>query len=367
MFMYQNETSRSPRIRLGIKFASNIVELRRITDRDDPNYIQKGRNMGVFASKNIEKDTYLLSYPGLVRREDNDTNVSDYDVPFRPTVDGDLYAVVPVQWGNESRYINDIRHHSSRVRSPNICLKTCWSRHTGERFTGVFSIRNIRANEQLLIDYGSRYWNLDSRKKHIHIGKSPISLEWAIERGIVSATELETKAPTADTVTRCEQALKAGKKPNKKSERAPKIVTPEQREKVKGFIEVCGGDLSEQRAIDLLRQNNWSVQKAVAMYLDQAATLSFYEHQRNSEEIELKIAKEASLTGVEGTTSEVETAMDCVEIKGGRSEAAGSRLPPDVKVHELRVDPLQQNQTAENPDDTTPPHSNEPSSSTYRR
>mmetsp|Transcript_16557 Transcript_16557/g.26431 ORF Transcript_16557/g.26431 Transcript_16557/m.26431 type:complete len:633 (-) Transcript_16557:8-1906(-) len=176
-FIHPGETmENSLRLRLCINYSSaDVVKIKTISDREDPNYVQPGHNRGLFANTFIEKGAFILPYSGKVVLADDD-GCCDYEIPFPAYDPTRSYVVRPLEYGNEARFINDYRHHGCRQRHANVQLKQAWSRHTGACFIGVFAKLDIGIGEELLMDYGKHYWQLQRRKRHLGLPKAVIPI-----------------------------------------------------------------------------------------------------------------------------------------------------------------------------------------------
>jgi uncharacterized protein len=98
--------------------------------------------LGLFTIAPIERDTFIIEYKGpILARDEADERGGKYlfDINSRKTVDGKSR-------GNTARYIN----HSCR---PN-CEPEIVRGHIY-----IFSLRKIRAGEELCYDYGKEYFN----------------------------------------------------------------------------------------------------------------------------------------------------------------------------------------------------------------
>jgi len=115
----------------------------------------------------------------------------DYEIPFPAYDPKKSYVVRPLEYGNEARFINDYRYHGCRRRRANVELRQAWSRHVGACFIGVFASSNIRVGEELLMDYGTQYWRVQQRKRHLELPRAVITIPSEDEAGQYLAAEVE--------------------------------------------------------------------------------------------------------------------------------------------------------------------------------
>ncbi|GAB5364782.1 hypothetical protein AAMO2058_000999900 [Amorphochlora amoebiformis] len=166
-YSFQDETCMSIRGCLSKRINNiHVVQVRPVRDRADPCYCQRDHNLGVFAVRPIKKGSFVLSYIGKISHDGMDNGSSshedvntDYDLELGRIVEEEkesVFVIQPKQFGNEAKYINDYRFHSTKI----------------------FAIRDIEREEQLLIDYGGKYWERKTggkkRKRHLQIKKAEI-------------------------------------------------------------------------------------------------------------------------------------------------------------------------------------------------
>ena len=128
-------------------------------------YISKsniqGAGMGVFAKKNIKKNTKLGEYTGKIYNANDYLNdngnfpdLSNNKYLMMTTKNGKIHNLIDgLDGGNWTRYINGIKTYSQSG------LENCeFYQYSGKIF--VRSIKNITKNEEIIIDYGPNYdWN----------------------------------------------------------------------------------------------------------------------------------------------------------------------------------------------------------------
>ncbi len=127
-----------------------------------PVYIMKiddNVGYGVFAAQDIPADAFIGEYAGVVQEEDEDTGSemdhggyeSDYSWYYLDDIEGlPTLEINGRLEGNEMRFVN----HGP---SPNIAVEH--TLHHGQWIIFFRAARDIGKDEQLLIDYGSAYWD----------------------------------------------------------------------------------------------------------------------------------------------------------------------------------------------------------------
>jgi SET domain-containing protein len=108
---------------------------------------------GLFATKKIPPNTFILFYLGEVHADARET--SDYDLSlFRGQ--GDISIGVDAQkMGNEARFVNDYRGVATK---PNAIFKDART-EDGELRMGIWSATTeIKKGEEILLSYGRRWW-----------------------------------------------------------------------------------------------------------------------------------------------------------------------------------------------------------------
>lgn len=125
-----------------------IVQVRRIDDDKHPVYGQ----YGLFALVELEPNSWILEYTGLVQFDELIDQDSDYAIHFHGPLSIDATAC-----GNESRAINDFR---GIVSKPNVAFDTYRCSATNIVKVGVFTLNNpIRPGEELVVTYGRDFWS----------------------------------------------------------------------------------------------------------------------------------------------------------------------------------------------------------------
>ena len=119
-------------------------------------WVNKNVGYGVFAYKPIQKGDFIAEYTGEV---DLKANIADKDYCWAypaTTDDGKPLSCDSKYKGNEMRYVN---HGSSKanVIMKYILVDNVWH-------VCYVATKNISANTQLLVDYGSNYWKTRSIK-----------------------------------------------------------------------------------------------------------------------------------------------------------------------------------------------------------
>lgn len=137
--------------------------------KSHPLFRDKKTVYGLFASAHLAKGRVLGSYAG-VRQPTRNTeitfseyicSVSDFDIDAQ-------------KYGNESRFINDFRNIAA---APNVIFRRCVHPQTGLIYCSVETTRDLKPDEEILVDYGIEYWKaqheLASQRNCYLIGSSP--------------------------------------------------------------------------------------------------------------------------------------------------------------------------------------------------
>lgn len=266
MYLHGDETPESQRMTLGTSRSSRNIELKTVLDEDDPCFMQ----LGVYSVKNIERNAYILSYVGKVRRvppKEMDVAVQLSDVYLDTSRQ---YAVEPQNWANEARFINDFRGYPVRSRRANVELRPAWSLHTGDMFLGVFALREIREGEQLLLDYGASYWikqrNVIMSQRYT---QPDIPIDSAAESKGIVAPPIDVKGEQ-DHVNLHHEA------------RPSRLLTPEQHDALHRLVKELGVDNGV--AERLLRDSGWKYEKAKSSILVQRSRLAAYRNVKSVED-----------------------------------------------------------------------------------
>ncbi|KAF2268601.1 hypothetical protein CC78DRAFT_378828 [Lojkania enalia] len=138
-----------------------IIKIVRITDSSHPAYGQHG----LFASKHLAPDSFVLPYLGYVHDKTDTDDESDYDLSL------DRHYGIGVdasRMGNEARFINDYRGVSTK--GPNAEFRDLFvdiGNGKVEKTMGVFVLRagksgkrakGIAKGEEILVSYGKGFW-----------------------------------------------------------------------------------------------------------------------------------------------------------------------------------------------------------------
>ncbi|KAL6079973.1 Glucose transport transcription regulator RGT1 [Balamuthia mandrillaris] len=153
---------------------SDYLEIRKLADKQHPCNGQHG----CFALLPYREGEVVCIYAGAVVNMDVGEYESYYNVDYstQSAPERTSRMRVDASWiGNEARFINDYRGvptSSSSVSSPNVKLEKVWlgiaqpqhyRKHLEEEekdhlVVVVQCIRDIAVGEELLLDYGMRYW-----------------------------------------------------------------------------------------------------------------------------------------------------------------------------------------------------------------
>ena len=105
----------------------------------------------------------LFDYAGHVRvvvGEELDTSTSSYLLNLFTDEDASVYIDIDAaRAGNEARFLND--YHGTGC-SPNAQFWPYFDERTGEKRMGVKTIAPIHRGQEILVDYGGRYFQKDS-------------------------------------------------------------------------------------------------------------------------------------------------------------------------------------------------------------
>eukprot|EP01043_Picozoa_sp_COSAG02_P050896 COSAG02_NODE_5287_length_4470_cov_1.463052_4_plen_123_part_00 len=109
------------------------------------------RGIGAFASRSICEDEFIGEYCGEV------IMAADLESPERRDSEyifdlGDQFAVDARSKGNKTRRLNHADTPHANVRANVI-------NHFGIRKVCMYAARDINENEELLFDYGPKYWS----------------------------------------------------------------------------------------------------------------------------------------------------------------------------------------------------------------
>ena len=115
------------------------------------------RGIGAFASRSIRQDEFIGEYCGEV------IMAADLESPERRDSEyifdlGDQFAIDARAKGNKTRRINHADTPHANVRANVI-------NHFGIRKVCMYAARDIIENEELLFDYGPKYWAEQSNQR----------------------------------------------------------------------------------------------------------------------------------------------------------------------------------------------------------
>jgi len=129
--------------------SSSIYEIRTITKKDHPAFGQRG----LFAKSEIEKDIIIGEYTGKVLKRRKNQKCGQYTCILYQD-DEVMIDVDAEECGNEIRFINDYRDITAH---PNVKYeKAFWN---GSWRVIVKTIKKIKSEEEILVDYGPTYWD----------------------------------------------------------------------------------------------------------------------------------------------------------------------------------------------------------------
>jgi len=135
---------------LGYQYIMPDVIIKKITDISHPCY----NEYGLFAKRNIPKYTYIGTYGGVVIKSVSAVMHSfDYFVQFPEKTECFIDAKYE---GNEARFINDYR---GTGKDDNVVFMPARAKQVGEVFIAVVAVADIVEGEEILVDYGTAYWD----------------------------------------------------------------------------------------------------------------------------------------------------------------------------------------------------------------
>lgn len=147
------------------------------TSRNLTHHPAAGSN-GLFAAQDIDADTFIRPYLGVLHRKKDADFYSTYDLSLchddrlssssdletqtesltlDPETDPAALYLDSRWWGNESRFVNDYRGIAAK---PNVEFRSFVQLHDGgETFSmGLFATRSIKRGQELVINYGKSFW-----------------------------------------------------------------------------------------------------------------------------------------------------------------------------------------------------------------
>ena len=114
-------------------------------------HLLKGE-FGLIATKKWEKFNIVGEYTGIISLDDKDVKYTAY----LSLIDNDSLGIDAKYCGNEMRFINDYRNLRDR---PNVRLEIVYIDKKPKVL--VIVLEDIDENEELLLDYGEGYWNVN--------------------------------------------------------------------------------------------------------------------------------------------------------------------------------------------------------------
>jgi len=135
------------------------LKIIKIKNKKHPCYGEEG----LFAGEDIEVGTPLLDYAGkvsVVVGEESDTNRSSYLLNIFTDEEQAVYVDIDAsRAGNESRFINDFH---GTGQQPNSQFWPYYDETTGEKRMAIKTIKPISCGQEILVDYGGRFFERDS-------------------------------------------------------------------------------------------------------------------------------------------------------------------------------------------------------------
>ena len=115
---------------------------------------------GLFARCDIPASTYVGDFAGLVKlQQPSDPSKFLLELHREPgAADGtaEAFDIDAQHFGNEMRFIND---YQLVAADPNVCFVLCRKPLSGELAVAVITARKICIGEELLVDYGRKFWS----------------------------------------------------------------------------------------------------------------------------------------------------------------------------------------------------------------
>lgn len=146
----------------GMNGPSPNVLIRAISEQNHP----ANGQYGLFASKHLGPDTFVLFYIGVIHGQADTDLASDYDLSLDRNLQVGIDAA---KAGNEARFINDYRGITEK--GPNAEFRETWIQHSKgkyERRMAVFVLpagksgkraAGIKKGEEILVSYGKGFWS----------------------------------------------------------------------------------------------------------------------------------------------------------------------------------------------------------------
>lgn len=122
--------------------------------------ILQSRNLGVYATKPLRKGHVFGQYAGKLVKASSLRRCLDLQNDYIMDI-SDNYCIDASEYGNETRFMNDYRGFASHSNAE-YSVKT-----EGVPYVtiDVVASRDIKAGEQILLDYGSEYWRSCKKRK----------------------------------------------------------------------------------------------------------------------------------------------------------------------------------------------------------
>ena len=173
---------------------------------------------GLFARCDIPASTYVGDFAGLVKmQQPSDPSKFLLELHREPgAADGaaEAFDIDAQHFGNEMRFIND---YQLVAAAPNVCFVLCRKPLTGELAVAVITARKICSGEELLVDYGRKFWSTPVLAPEATAAASPSPLRLGPSaRGAAPPAACETGATSffrsgeAMAMTAVEGAMEAG-------------------------------------------------------------------------------------------------------------------------------------------------------------
>jgi SET domain-containing protein len=131
---------------------SDRISVTIVTCPNHPAYNRKEVGHCVVATKNIAKNAHIGIYAGVLRQNTEKAEWNPYQ--NAPTKNCSHY-IDAESIGNQMRFINDYRNIAS---APNVGFFINPLRVNGYLVSVVVALRTIAKGEELLLDYGDKYW-----------------------------------------------------------------------------------------------------------------------------------------------------------------------------------------------------------------
>ncbi|KAA1477429.1 SET domain-containing protein [Dentipellis sp. KUC8613] len=115
---------------------------------------------GAFASKKIRKSAFIGEYTGEIIPNEQHSDVIEKYLDLNYGFDHDLKTYIDgMKLGNETRYLN----HPSLKQKTNV--EAMMIAVNGDQRIALFAKHRIEKDEELLLDYGEKYWQHHKNKR----------------------------------------------------------------------------------------------------------------------------------------------------------------------------------------------------------